>query len=90
MQGVPAAFFLALGPWRGGLAGLWDGQSLGYAVVDAGFAALLARTGVSLYDSTFSRTVWMLYGGAKGLVMRYRLARARGYGPGPPGAVKRP
>ena len=47
MQGVPAAFFLALGPWRGGLAGLWDGQSLGYAVVDAGFAALLARTGVS-------------------------------------------
>ena len=43
MQGVPAAFFLALGPWRGGLAGLWGGQSLGYAVVDAGFAALLAR-----------------------------------------------
>ena len=41
---MPAAFFLALGPWRGGLAGLWGGQSLGYAVVDAGFAVLLART----------------------------------------------
>jgi hypothetical protein len=25
--------------------------------------------GVPLYDSTFSRTVWRLYGGAKGLVM---------------------
>jgi hypothetical protein len=24
----------------------------------------------SLYDSTFSRTVWRLYGGAKGLVVR--------------------
>jgi hypothetical protein len=26
---------------------------------------------VSLYDSTFSRTVWRLYGGAKGLVVWY-------------------
>jgi hypothetical protein len=26
---------------------------------------------VSLYDSTFSRTVWRLYGGSKGLVMWY-------------------
>jgi hypothetical protein len=25
----------------------------------------------SLHDSTFSRTAWRLYGGAKGLVMRY-------------------
>jgi hypothetical protein len=25
--------------------------------------------GVSLYDSTFSRTVWRLYGGVKGLLM---------------------
>jgi hypothetical protein len=30
-----------------------------------------ARQFVSLYDSTFSRTVWRLYGGAKGLVMWY-------------------
>jgi hypothetical protein len=30
------------------------------------------ETGVSLYDSTFSRTVWRLYGGAEGLVMWYR------------------
>ena len=27
--------------------------------------------GASLYDSTFSRAVWRLYGGAKGLVMWY-------------------
>jgi hypothetical protein len=27
--------------------------------------------GASLYASTFSRTVWRLYGGAKGLVVRY-------------------
>jgi hypothetical protein len=26
---------------------------------------------MSLHDSTFSRTVWRLYGGAKGLVMWY-------------------
>jgi hypothetical protein len=26
---------------------------------------------VSLYDSTFSRKVWRLYGGAKGLVVWY-------------------
>jgi hypothetical protein len=26
---------------------------------------------IALYDSTFSRTVWRLYGGAKGLVMWY-------------------
>jgi hypothetical protein len=26
---------------------------------------------VSLYDSTFSRTVWWLYGGAKGLAAWY-------------------
>jgi hypothetical protein len=29
------------------------------------------RSSASLYDSTFSRTVWRLYGGAKGLVMWY-------------------
>ena len=29
--------------------------------------------GASLYMSTFSRTVWRLYGGAKGLVMWYYL-----------------
>jgi arylsulfatase A-like enzyme len=27
--------------------------------------------GASLYDSTFSRTVWMLYGGANGPVVWY-------------------
>ena len=32
------------------------------------FEAMQVR---SLYDSTFSRTVWRLYGGAKGLVMWY-------------------
>jgi hypothetical protein len=26
---------------------------------------------MSLYDPTFSRTIWRLYGGAKGLVMWY-------------------
>ena len=31
----------------------------------------LRPAGVSLYDSTFSRTVWRLDGGAKGLVVRY-------------------
>ena len=31
--------------------------------------AHLDVAGVSLYDSTFSRTVWRLYGGAKGLVV---------------------
>ena len=31
----------------------------------------LQGAGVSLYDSTFSRTVWRLYGGAKGIVMLY-------------------
>ena len=34
------------------------------------------RQGVSLYDSTFSRTVWRLYGGAKGLVMWYYSVRS--------------
>ena len=29
------------------------------------------RCWARLYDSTFSRTVWRLYGGAKGLVMWY-------------------
>lgn len=43
LVGVPAAFFLALGPWRLGLAGLWGGQSLGYFVIDAGFVVLLVR-----------------------------------------------
>jgi hypothetical protein len=33
--------------------------------------------GVSLYDSTFSRTVWRLCGGAKGLVVWYRPGRWR-------------
>jgi hypothetical protein len=35
--------------------------------------------GVSLYGSTFSRTVWRLYGGAKGLVMWCYLHRVRGH-----------
>ena len=36
---------------------------------EADYYAFLGVSGVSLYDSTFSRTVWRLYGGAKGLVM---------------------
>jgi hypothetical protein len=36
-----------------------------------------AHAGVSLYDSTFSRNVWRLYGGAKGLVMWYYAAAAQ-------------
>ena len=31
--------------------------------------AWMVDDGSSLYDLTFSRTVWRLYGGAKGLVM---------------------
>ena len=30
-----------------------------------------ARLPLSLYDPTFSRTVWRMYGGAKGLVVWY-------------------
>ena len=37
-------------------------------IVGAGDVAALKR---HIYDSTFSRTVWWLYGGAKGLVMWY-------------------
>ena len=33
---------------------------------------------VPLYDSTFSRTVWRLYGGSKGLVMWYLLLSLEG------------
>jgi hypothetical protein len=36
-----------------------------------------AWTTGSVYDSTFSRTVWRLYGGAKGLVMRQNDAASR-------------
>jgi hypothetical protein len=35
------------------------------------WAGCLLRERMSLYDSTFSRTLWKLYGGAKGLVMWY-------------------
>jgi hypothetical protein len=41
-------------------------------LVEDGPALLLA---VQVYGSTFSRTVWRLYGGAKGLVMWYYLQR---------------
>jgi hypothetical protein len=34
-------------------------------------ALRLGQGSVALYDSTFSRTVWRLYNGAKGLVMWY-------------------
>ena len=36
---------------------------------EADYYAFLGVSGVSLYDSTFSRTAWRLYGGAKGLVV---------------------
>jgi hypothetical protein len=36
-----------------------------------GFRGARARGPDGTYDSTFSRTVWRLYGGAKGLVMWY-------------------
>ena len=36
-----------------------------------GFGAPGRLGSASLYDSTFSRTVWRLYGGAKGLAMWY-------------------
>jgi hypothetical protein len=42
------------------------------AVAAAGWVYLYAALpGASLHDSTFSRAVWRLYGGAKGLVMWY-------------------
>jgi hypothetical protein len=41
------------------------------AAVALGYKSLLTILGVALYDSTFSRTVWRLCGGAKGLAMWY-------------------
>ena len=49
-------------PAQGAASGRWRGWAA-------------RRRGVSFYDSTFSRTVWRLYGGAKGLVMWYYLRR---------------
>ena len=39
---IPVSFYLALGAAKLGLAGLWVGQSIGYALVDALFAVMLA------------------------------------------------
>jgi hypothetical protein len=41
--------------------------------------ALMIGEGRGLYDLTFSRTVWRLYGGAKGLVIWYYPGEGRGF-----------
>ena len=46
-----------------------DTDALIAAALAEGFGAFAVR--MPLYNPTFSRTVWRLYGGAKGLVMWY-------------------
>ena len=54
------------------------------AVMDNNLQTTILICQVSLHDSTFSRTVWWLYGGAKGLVMTHDILPAGGARHDPP------
>ena len=75
---------------------IWPADNLGFKTKKKSYIGLFVRLawhcsgsyresdgrGVSLYDSTFSRTVWRLYGGAKGLAMWYYQVAVKAGGSG--------